>query len=148
MATVPGSMLLAASSPYARRGALWEAFNRYHKQDGPVLVWQAPTAVMNPSVPQSLIDEAMAEDPARAAAEYGAEFRSDIESYIAREVVVGATPPGLRERAPIPGVFYKPSWTPAAVPPTPSPWPLPTTRTAGQSWTPFASTARPLALNR
>src|SRR4051794_13304069 len=39
MATVPGAMLLCASSPYARRGALWDAWRRYYgKPDAPVLV--------------------------------------------------------------------------------------------------------------
>jgi hypothetical protein len=42
---------------------------------------------MNPSVPQSFIDEAYEDDPANAAAEYGGLFRSDIESLISREAV-------------------------------------------------------------
>src|SRR5438445_1148349 len=54
MATIPGAMLLCASSPYARRGALWETYRKYHGQDGPILVWQAPSRAMNPTVPQSL----------------------------------------------------------------------------------------------
>ena len=33
-----------------------------------MLVWQAPTRVMNPSVPQHIIDDAMQADPASAAA--------------------------------------------------------------------------------
>ena len=37
MATVPGAMLLCASSPYARRGALWDVHKRYFgKVDAPV----------------------------------------------------------------------------------------------------------------
>ncbi|MBI4540568.1 MAG: hypothetical protein HY704_13790, partial [Gemmatimonadetes bacterium] len=41
MATVPGALLLATSTPYARRGALWTAFERHHGQDDdPVLVWR------------------------------------------------------------------------------------------------------------
>ena len=80
MATIPNSMLLCASSPYARRGALWDAHRRHFAQDGdPILVWQADTRTMNPTVPQILIDEANARDPASAQAEYGAQFRSDIE---------------------------------------------------------------------
>src|SRR5580700_4975679 len=33
MATIPGAMLLCASSPYARRGELYQTFRRYHGQD-------------------------------------------------------------------------------------------------------------------
>ena len=73
MATVPGAMLIAISSPYARRGALWEAYRRHYGQDGdPVLVWQAPTQAMHPSVDPQVIADAYAEDEASAAAEYGA----------------------------------------------------------------------------
>jgi hypothetical protein len=34
MATIPGAMMLCASSPYARRGALWDAFRRHHGNNG------------------------------------------------------------------------------------------------------------------
>ena len=38
-ATIPGSMLLCASSPYAKRGALWDAHRRHFGKDGdPILV--------------------------------------------------------------------------------------------------------------
>ena len=95
MATIPGAMLLCASSPHARRGALWEAHRKHFGQDGdPVLVWQAATRAMNPAVPQSFIDAHMAEDPARARAEYFAEFRTDVETFISREVVDAAVVPG------------------------------------------------------
>jgi type II secretory pathway component GspD/PulD (secretin) len=41
MSTILGAILLCASSPYARRGALWEAYRRYHGDDNArVLVWQ------------------------------------------------------------------------------------------------------------
>ena len=68
MATVPGSMLLAASSPYARRGVMWRAYQRHYGKDTPVLVWQADTRTMNSTVPQSIIDEAMEDDPSAAQA--------------------------------------------------------------------------------
>ena len=49
MSTIPGAMLLCASSPYARKGALWDAFRRWYGKDDPeALVWKAPTRVMNP----------------------------------------------------------------------------------------------------
>jgi len=107
MATVPGSLLLAASSPYARRGALYAAYRKHFGQDGdPVLVWQAPTRAMNSTVPQSLIDAAMEEDPASASAEWMAEFRADIEGYVTREVVDAATIAGRHELPPVSGITY------------------------------------------
>jgi hypothetical protein len=107
MATIPGAMLLCASSPYARRGALWDVHKRFFgKPDAPVLVWQASTRVMNPTVPQSVIDVAMDRDPASAAAEYLAQFRSDLESYVSREVVDAAVVAGRYELPPVPNTNY------------------------------------------
>ena len=80
LASIPGSILICASSPHSRRGELWNAYRRYYRKDGaPVLVWQAPTRVINPSIRQRTIDEAYEVDPSRAAAEYGAQFRTDVE---------------------------------------------------------------------
>jgi Terminase large subunit, T4likevirus-type, N-terminal len=107
MATVPNGLLLCASSPHARRGELWNAHRKHFGVDGDrVLVWQAPTRTMNPSVPQSLIDEALEADPARAAAEYLAQFRTDVESFLSREAVDACVEVGCRERAPAEGVRY------------------------------------------
>jgi hypothetical protein len=90
MATIPNAMLLCASSPYARRGEMWNAYRRHFGKDSNVLVWKAPTRVMNPSVPQRIIDAAYEDDAASANAEYGAEFRTDVETFISREVVDAA----------------------------------------------------------
>src|SRR5262249_33393187 len=107
MATVPGAMLLCASSPHARRGALWEAYRKHFGQDGdPVLVWQAATRDMNATVPQGYIDAHYADDPAKAAAEYGAQFRTDVETFISREVVEAAVVAGRHELPRVPGVLY------------------------------------------
>jgi hypothetical protein len=107
MATIPGAMLLCASSPYARRGALWTAHRKHFGKDGdPVLIWQASTRTMNPSVPQQIIDEATERDPASAAAEYGARFRSDVESFVNREAVETCVSLGVRERQPMSAVSY------------------------------------------
>jgi hypothetical protein len=107
MATIPGAFFLAASSPYARRGELWNAFRRWHGDDeAPALVWHADTRTMNPTVPQSLIDEALEEDPARAGAEYLAQFRTDIETFVSRDVVETAVVPGRYELPPVSGVQY------------------------------------------
>jgi hypothetical protein len=108
MATIPNAMLLSASSPYARRGALWDAYRRHYGRDGdPVLVWRAATRMMNPTVGQAVIDAATEADPASAAAEWLAEFRSDIESFIAREAVEACIEWGVRERPPLPNIAYR-----------------------------------------
>ena len=99
MATIPNAMLLCASSPYAKRGALFDAFCKHYAKDGdPVLVWRAPTRTMNPCVPQQVIDAATERDPAAASSEYLAEFRTDISAFVPREVVLSCGDPGEIER--------------------------------------------------
>ncbi len=61
---------------------------------------------MNPSVPQSFIDKEYERDPAKAAAEYGGDFRSDIEAFVSREAVEACVVPGRFELPPIAGVIY------------------------------------------
>ncbi len=102
-----GGMLLIASSPYSKRGALYRAFRENYGRDGArVLVWRGTTAEMNPGIDPGLIALAYEEDPASAAAEYGAEFRNDIAAFVAREVVDGCTVPGRFELPPISHVSY------------------------------------------
>ena len=97
MATIPNALLLGASSPYARRGVLWEMHDKWFgKAEGP-LIWKAPTRVMNPTVPQTFIDQQYAEDPLAAAAEYGAEFRSDVDAFLSREVLDAAIMQDIHE---------------------------------------------------
>jgi hypothetical protein len=106
MATIPNAMLLCASSPHARRGALWNVYrNHFGKQGDPVLVWQAATRDMNSSVPQSFIDERMAADPARAQAEYLAQFRTDVERFVSPEIVEACVG-DFHERPPMTGFVY------------------------------------------
>jgi hypothetical protein len=101
------AMVIAGSSPYSRSGVLWDAFKRFHGQDDPRnLVWQAETRTMNPSVPQEFIDAEYERDPASAAAEYGAEFRSDIAEFVSLAVIEACVVDGLFEAAPLPGVRY------------------------------------------
>jgi hypothetical protein len=107
MATIPNAMLLCASSPYAQRGALFDAFKRhYGKADSSALVWRAPTRTMNPTVPQAEIDAELERDPAFAAAEYLAAFRTDVETAFAREVVQGCVIDGRFELPRVEGVRY------------------------------------------
>ena len=107
MASMPGSGRICASSPYARRGALWENYRKYYGVAGaPCLVWSASTRTMNPTIKQSVVDQAYERDPSSAMAEYGGQFRNDIDAFITREAIEGVTIPGRRELLPVSGVFY------------------------------------------
>ena len=106
MATIPDALILCFSTPYARRGVLWNAYRQHFGKGGDVLVWQAATRAMNPTVSQSIIDSAFEEDPAAAAAEYGAEFRSDVEAFITQEAVDACVVPGRFELPSVAGTQY------------------------------------------
>ena len=88
LATTGGPLILA-SSPHARRGALWDTFKRHYGPDGDqhVLVAHGASRTLNPSLSQRVVDRALEKDRARATAEYLAEFRTDIESFVPIEVV-------------------------------------------------------------
>jgi hypothetical protein len=100
-----GGLILGISSPWAQRGLLWAKYRKHYGQDGATLVWQAPTTVMNPTL-AVVVEDALEDDPEAAAAEWQAEFRRDLESYIATTVLDACTTPGVVERPPVPGVGY------------------------------------------
>jgi hypothetical protein len=86
LANIPGSPLICVSSPYARRGALWCAHREHYGKDGdPVLVVQGSTLDFNPTIDPRIIDAAYAADPVAAAAEWGGQFRTDVESFLTRD---------------------------------------------------------------
>lgn len=108
MSTVPDALLAAFSSPYSRRGILWKNYQEHYRVDGdPVLVWQADTLAMHDTEQlRAFVSEQYNDDPARASAEYGAEFRKDLEAFVPIETVKSCVDVNVSERAPIPGVTY------------------------------------------
>src|SRR5204862_3109916 len=96
-----------ASSAYRKAGALYQTFKRHWGRDNSrVLVWRGTTAAMNPSLDPEVIAEAYEDDPASAAAEYGAEFRDDIADFVSREIVDACTVSGRAELLPMKSVSY------------------------------------------
>jgi hypothetical protein len=100
--------LISISSPYARRGYLWNTYRRHFGPDGnpKVLVAQASSQTMNPSVDMDWIAEQFDEDPVAAEAEYNAQFRSDVAEFVSLDVLEACVAPGLFEIAPMGGVHY------------------------------------------
>lgn len=106
MSTIPGALLIGLGTPYKRSGPLYDAHKRHYGQDSPVLVIQADTRTMNPTVSQSVIDRAMELDPMAASAEYLAQFRSDVGTFLDADVIERAIEPNRRERAPVKNISY------------------------------------------
>jgi hypothetical protein len=71
MVTVPGAVLVAISSPYSRHGVAWDMHKRHHGAQGDpgILTWQAPSRLMNATIPESIVTEALEADEAAARAE-------------------------------------------------------------------------------
>jgi hypothetical protein len=107
LATTNGP-LIAITTPYSRRGESWNIFKRDYGPAGDpkILVAKAVSRILNPSLPQKKVDRAFERDAASAAAEYGAEFRSDIEAFMSPEAVDAVTFPDRLELPPVPDVAY------------------------------------------
>jgi hypothetical protein len=102
MLTIPNSMIVGISSPHKKSGLLFQKFEDHFGQDSDdVLVIKATTEQLNPVIEELYpgeIQKAFEEDPEFAAAEYGAEFRSDLADYVDRDVVRNCTDQGVFER--------------------------------------------------
>ena len=85
-----GGMLIGISSPYAKRGLLYDKWRKHYGKDGDVLVVQGSTQQFNPNIDTRIIEDAEAEDPEAARSEWHAQFRDDIAGFIDRETVEGA----------------------------------------------------------
>jgi hypothetical protein len=108
MATIPEAKLLVISSPYAKFGALYEAYKRYYGQEHPgVLVWQAETRLMNPTISQDFINEEIERDPDAARSEWFAQFREDIEQAFSLESIEACVIPGRSDLLPAQSLTYR-----------------------------------------
>jgi len=107
MATIPGSLLLGLSTPYARSGILYESYRKHFGQDNSdVLIWKAPTVVMNPTISKKIIERAMEDDYSAGRAEWEADFREDLETFLPSNIIEDAVIPG-RFMLPYVGYSYK-----------------------------------------
>jgi hypothetical protein len=107
LATTHGPLIII-TSPYARKGEMWDIYRRHYRPQGDplILVAQGASRDFNPTLSESVVQRALERDHAAGSAEYLAQFRVDIESFVAREVVEAATVPGRRELPPNTGPSY------------------------------------------
>jgi hypothetical protein len=100
LATV-GGKLIAITTPYAQKGWCWTQFRKnMQNDDGKTLVWNCPSRVMNPTLPQRVVDDALADDLCAAKAEYLGEFRDDVCEFLPRAVVEAVVAKGRQELLP------------------------------------------------
>jgi hypothetical protein len=102
LATVPNALIVSLGSPYRQNGVLHSIFKRHFGQtNDPILVVQAPSQVMNPTIADSVIARAMETDPIAAQSEWFATFRNDVGSFLDLDLIDQAVEPGRRERPPL-----------------------------------------------
>ena len=97
------------SSPYAKRGELWNSYKRDYGAAGDpqILVAKAASRTLNPTLPERVVARAYERDPQAASAEYGAEFRNDVSGFLDFETVEAAIDRGVTVRAPRAGIRYE-----------------------------------------
>jgi hypothetical protein len=100
MANVPGAMLIGISSVHMRSGLFYKKVSENFGKPGPILSVRAPTWIMNPTLPFDgpFIEARYRENPAFAKAEFGSEWRSDLESYCSIEALEACTDKNVFER--------------------------------------------------
>jgi hypothetical protein len=95
-----GGPLIAISSPHRRKGVLWEAYkaNFGAKGDPSILIAKGASRELNPLLTQEYVDKELEKDPSFGAAEYLAQFRTDLETFISNEALDACTDGGVKER--------------------------------------------------
>jgi len=107
MATIPDAKLLCISTGYAQVGALYEAHKEHFgKEDDEVLVWQADTATMNPTISQTFIDKEIEKDSEAGRAEWLGLFREDVSAAFPLEVLEACIISGRLQLPPSPDVRH------------------------------------------
>jgi hypothetical protein len=88
---LPGCQAWLISSPFGPVGLLHDLYARHFGRPGTTLVVHAPTRALNPSFPQSRIDEIRRESPDVAAREYDAAWVDADSAFLAATLVDAAT---------------------------------------------------------
>jgi hypothetical protein len=104
---VPGGILCLGSSVFRKRGFMYRKYRElFGNDDADDICWFAPSMVMNPALPRSVIDRALAENPNKAGAEYENRWREDSSDYVPPDILEACTDGGEYERMPRPNIHY------------------------------------------
>jgi hypothetical protein len=100
-------MLVIITSPHRKAGLAYDLWrDHYGKDDADILVVRGPSTAFNPTLNPKIIEAALARDPQAAAAEWLAEWRSDLVTFLDRELIDAAMDRDVVARPPVPGLKY------------------------------------------
>jgi hypothetical protein len=104
-----GGPLICVSSPYGKRGESWNAYRRDFGPEGDpkIVVVNASSRRMNPSLSEAIVVRAYARDAQSAKAEFGGEFRNDVAGFLDLSVIEAAVDRGVTVRPPRKGIAYR-----------------------------------------
>jgi hypothetical protein len=100
-------MLIGLSSPHRKSGLLYSRWREHYGVDGDVLVIHAPSVALNPTLDQRVINAELARDPALNRAEWLAEWRTDVSTFLDRALIESAVDNGITVRPRLPNVRYR-----------------------------------------
>ena len=108
MLATTGGPLIVITSPYAKKGEVYETHRRHFGPDGDplILVAQGASRDFNPTLSERVVQRALERDEASARAEYLGQFRDDLADFVSREAVQVCVDAGVRSRTPQPGASY------------------------------------------
>lgn len=88
--------LIKATTPYMKAGVVFQDFQRFGHDDEDILIWHAPSSLMNPTLNTARFQRL---DPSRYAREFEAAFVDDLQSYISAAWIEACT---IRNRFALP----------------------------------------------
>ena len=88
-AQFPGAKILMISTPASQSGLFWDTFNEGFQVHGR-LTCQAPTKLVNPTIPSEFIEREHLRDPDNAARELDAIFAMQVDAYLPSDKITEA----------------------------------------------------------
>jgi hypothetical protein len=108
-AATTAAPLVITSSPSTTQGIVHTLWKKHFGPDGSpdCIVVQSDSRGLNPTLRQSVVDKALADDAESASAEYLGQFREPLSAFISREIVMRCVEVGRSERLVLPGLEYQ-----------------------------------------
>jgi hypothetical protein len=90
-----------------KSGVLYDDFKNFFGTDqADILIWRAPSTLMNPALTHERLAREKRLDPQRFSREYEAEFSEDVNAFLPSAWVEAAITTGRRERPYLAGPYY------------------------------------------